>query len=85
VDPLAYAAAFVSLADVSGVLTIYGWADPNSFNGTQTATLLNGFTIGVVPEPTGLLLIVLAMIPARSLRARGSCSSSPARSVVAST
>jgi hypothetical protein len=54
-DPYAYAATFFSTADAGGVLTFYGWADPNSYSGTQTATLLNGFQVAI-PEPGGLAL-----------------------------
>jgi hypothetical protein len=61
-DQYAYAATFVSTASATGTLTLYTWADPNSFTGVQGATLLSGFQIGVVPEPStaGLLIIGLA-------------------------
>lgn len=63
-DPFAYSASLLSTANASGVLTAYGWADPDSYSGTQTATLLNGFQIGTVsavsvPEPGTLALIGL--------------------------
>jgi hypothetical protein len=60
-DPYAYAATFFSAADAGGVLTIYGWGDPNSFSGTQTATLLNGFQIAI-PEPGSLAVLGAAMV-----------------------
>lgn len=31
-------------------MTVYGWADPNSFSGTVSATLMNGFMLGVAPR-----------------------------------
>jgi hypothetical protein len=62
-DPYAYAATFLSAADAGGVLTFYGWADPNSFSGVQSATLLNGFQIAVaVPEPGTLVLVGAGLI-----------------------
>ncbi len=61
-DQYAYAATFVSTASASGALTLYTWADPNSFTGVQGASLLSGFQVGVVPEPSsaGLLIVGLA-------------------------
>jgi hypothetical protein len=56
-DQYAYAATFVSHSDSAGVLTLYTWADPNTFSGVQGASLLNGFQIGVfVPEPASFAL-----------------------------
>jgi hypothetical protein len=60
-DPYAYAATFLSSSDASGVLTLYGWADPNSFSGVQGATLLNGFQLAAVPEPGSLILFAFAV------------------------
>jgi hypothetical protein len=73
-DPYAYSATFLSTADAGGILTFYGWADANSFSGTQTATLLNGFQVGVVnvnvPEPGTLVLLGLGLIGVIGLRRR---------------
>lgn len=41
-----YSASFFVEADVSGVITLYVWADPESYS-TQTVTLLNGFQLGL--------------------------------------
>lgn len=71
-DPYAYAATFNSTASATGTLTLYTWADPNSFTGIQGASLLSGFQIGVVPEPSsaGLLLVGLAGLGRLRRRAR---------------
>jgi hypothetical protein len=61
-DQYAYAATFTSGASPTGVLTLYTWADPNSFSGVQGASLLNGFELGVVPEPTSLALCGLGFV-----------------------
>lgn len=60
-DPLAYSGSFATTADASGVVTVYGWADPNSFSGTQAASLLNGFQLAVVPEPGSLILCAFGL------------------------
>jgi hypothetical protein len=62
VDPYAHAATFRAYADGSGVLELYGWGDPNSYSGTQTASLLNGFQLGVAPEPTSLAMLVIGLL-----------------------
>jgi len=67
-DPYAYSATFQSMADAGGVVTVYGWADPNSYSGTQTATLLNGFQVAVVPEPGGLLVFGVGLMSVLALR-----------------
>jgi hypothetical protein len=61
-DPYAYAATFLTKANGSGVIEVYGWGDPQSFSGTQTVSLLNGFQLGQVPEPTSLVLFGLGMM-----------------------
>src|SRR5690606_30540338 len=52
IDPYAYAASFRTVADGNGDIALYGWADPNGNIGTQTASLLNGFQIARVPDPS---------------------------------
>jgi hypothetical protein len=61
-DPYAYAATFNTTADGSGVIEVYGWGDPQSFSGTQTVSLLNGFQLAQVPEPASLALVALGML-----------------------
>jgi hypothetical protein len=63
VDPYSYAATFIAPSDASGVVTIYGWSDPNSFSGVQGAALLNGFQVGIyVPEPASFGLCGLGFV-----------------------
>jgi len=57
-----YAATYLSVADGSGVLELYTWADPNSYSGTMTATALNGFQLGMTPEPTSLVMFGMGLI-----------------------
>ncbi len=61
-DPYAFAASFLTTADAGGAVTIYAWADPNTFSGVQAASLLNGFELGRVPEPNSLVLLVIGMV-----------------------
>jgi hypothetical protein len=61
----AYAASFNTTSNASGVITLYTWADPNSFSGVQAATVLNGFqlgAVGAIPEPAALVLFCLGVI-----------------------
>jgi hypothetical protein len=53
--------SFVTRANASGVITVYTWADPNGFGATvQGASLLNGFQLGNIPEPTTLVMFGFA-------------------------
>jgi hypothetical protein len=61
-DPYAYAHTFRTTADGTGTIELYTWADPDSYSGTQTATLLNGFQLGVAPEPTSLALFAVGLV-----------------------
>jgi hypothetical protein len=61
-DLYTYAANFASQTNASGVLTLYTWADPNSFSGVQGASLLNAFQIGLVPEPASLAVFSLGVV-----------------------
>jgi PEP-CTERM motif-containing protein len=61
-DLYSYAATFRGKSDGSGALTVYGWADPNSFSGVQGASLLNAFQVGVAPEPTSLVMFALGLL-----------------------
>jgi hypothetical protein len=63
-DPYFYTTSFYSEASAGGVVTVYGWADPQGYSGTQTATMLNGFELGIVPEPTSLVLVALGLVGA---------------------
>jgi len=75
-DPVAgqeylYSATFNTTSDANGVITVYTWADPNSYSGTQTATLLNGFELGCTPEPTSLVMFLLGLAGVAGFRRRG--------------
>lgn len=61
-DPYAYATTFYTTANGAGSIEVYTWADPQGYSGTQTASLLNAFQIGQVPEPASLILIGIGMI-----------------------
>ncbi len=61
-NPYAYAATFYTTADAGGVVTVYTWADPNSFSGVQGASLLNGFQLAEIPEPTSLALLGISLV-----------------------
>jgi hypothetical protein len=60
-DPYFYSSSFFSRADDNGRVTVYGWSDPNGLApNVQGASLLNGFQLGLAPEPTSSLLALLA-------------------------
>jgi hypothetical protein len=61
-DPTDYSEVFRAVSDGSGVLELYTWGDPNTYSGTQTASLLNGFQLAVVPEPTSLFMVALGLL-----------------------
>jgi hypothetical protein len=61
-DPFAWGHTFRAKADAGGVLELYTWADPDSYSGTQTATLLNGFQLACAPEPTSLVLLLAGLV-----------------------
>jgi hypothetical protein len=69
-DPYGYAHTFRVKADGNGMLELYTWADPDSYSGTQTATLLNGFELGCAPEPTSLMLLLVGMLGVMSVGRR---------------
>jgi hypothetical protein len=61
-DPYGHAATYRVVANGSGVLELYGWGDPNTYSGTQTAALMNGFQLGIAPEPTSLAMFVVGLL-----------------------
>lgn len=69
-DAYTYAATFPAVANGSGVAVFYGWADPNSFTGVQGASLLNGFSVGLAPEPASAGMVVMAFLGLSSIRRR---------------
>lgn len=69
-DAYTYAATFPAVSNGSGVATFYGWADFNSFSGVQSASVLNGFTVGLAPEPASAGLIGMALLGLSSIRRR---------------
>jgi hypothetical protein len=63
VDTFFHSATFATTADANGVVTVYTWSDPNGFGGTvQGASLLGGFQIGNIPEPTSLVLFAIGLV-----------------------
>jgi hypothetical protein len=62
-DPYYYSATFRSTADAGGNLVVYGWSDANTYGGNniQRASLINGFQIGIVPEPATVVLFALGL------------------------
>lgn len=72
--PYYYSATFGSVADATGKVVVYAWADANSYNGSniQRATLLNGFVIGLVPEPTSFVLLFIGLVGISGRRRRAS-------------
>jgi hypothetical protein len=60
-DPFAYSVSFLTTANAGGVVEVYGWADPQGYSGTQTASLLNGFQLAAIPEPASLALFGVSL------------------------
>jgi hypothetical protein len=61
-DPYFHSLTFLTTADASGKVTVYTWSDPNGFGSTvQGASLLNGFQLGIVPEPASIGLCALGL------------------------
>ena len=69
-DPFAYSASFNTTADAGGTIEVYGWADPQSYSGTQTVSMLNGFQLAQVPEPASLALCAFALVGVAIRRVR---------------
>ncbi len=70
-DPYKYSGTFLTTADGSGVVQVYGWNDSNGYSGTQLASLMGGFTLGNVPEPASLAIFSIAMAGILVVRRRG--------------
>jgi hypothetical protein len=69
-DAYTYAATFPAVSNGSGVAVFYGWTDANSFSGVQGAALLNGFTVGLAPEPASAGLFAMALLGLSNIRRR---------------
>jgi hypothetical protein len=71
-DPYYYSATFRSTADAGGRLVVYGWSDANTYGGStiQRASLLNGFQLGLVPEPGAMVLFAFGLAGIGSVRRR---------------
>jgi hypothetical protein len=71
-NPYYYSATFGSVADAGGNLVVYGWSDANKYGGSdiQRATVINGFEIGIVPEPMAMLLFTIGLVGVGGLRRR---------------
>jgi hypothetical protein len=65
-----YSVSFRTFADANGIVTVYTWADPNSYSGTQTATLFAGFQLGLAPEPTSFVVFVIGLCGIAGFRFR---------------
>jgi hypothetical protein len=71
VNTFFHSASFLTTADATGKLTIYSWSDPNGFGSTvQGASLLNGFSIGNIPEPASLALVFVGLAGLAGFRRR---------------
>lgn len=71
-SPYYYSASFGTTADATGKVVVYTWSDANTYNGSdiQRASLLNGFEIGYVPEPTSVALFAMGLIGLAGRRRR---------------
>lgn len=57
-----HSSSFLTTADGTGKVTVYAWSDPNGFGSTvQGASLMNGFSLATVPEPTSLVLVFVGL------------------------
>ncbi len=69
-DPYAYSVSFYTTASAGGVVTVYAWGDPQSYSGTQTVSLMNGFQLAAIPEPASLALFGFALVGVAIRRVR---------------
>ncbi len=68
--PYDYSLSFLTTTDGTGKLTVYGYADPNGYTNTQTVSMINGFELGIVPEPTSLGLLMFGLAGLAGFRRR---------------
>jgi hypothetical protein len=59
-SPWYYSSSFWASTDSSGSLSLYGWNDSDVFTGTQHIPV-NGFAIGIVPEPSSIALLGVSL------------------------
>ncbi|MBN2019459.1 MAG: PEP-CTERM sorting domain-containing protein [Sedimentisphaerales bacterium] len=67
-DPYYYSGSFFVRTNENGQATIYGWADNESWEGSQHAPL-NGFAIGI-PEPGTMALLGIGILALRRRKQR---------------
>jgi hypothetical protein len=53
-----YSGSFIAQSNATGQLSIFGWYDGYKWEGTYISAI-NGFTIGLVPEPATMVLLGL--------------------------
>jgi hypothetical protein len=71
-NPFWFSSSFLVKSSATGSVTIYTWSDPNSpqIAQTQGASLLNGFRLASLPEPTSIALFAIGLVGLVGLRRR---------------